>query len=252
MKAFWRSFTAILLAAVLILSLPLAASGDDDDDEKTETVESQSITTTGQQGGNNQNITQNVEINLEVEVENKSGAESNAAAGGGQQPVVRKTETLLSYDDLTGRALTSHDMVHVYLHPSIYSKILETLRNKGEGLEILGKAENSSHQIWYKVKTPSGIIGYVQGKYLLLQNISNPCETTNPCVTPSPCETTSKPCEKNAKPCENILPAGVTVEVTYVPEIVYVPQVTYVPKLIYVTPEPTPTATPTATPAPTT
>ena len=37
MKGFRRSFTAILLAAVLILSLPLAASGDDDDDEKPKT-----------------------------------------------------------------------------------------------------------------------------------------------------------------------------------------------------------------------
>jgi len=249
MKAFWKSITAILLAAVLALSLPLAASGDDDDDEKSESVESQTITTTDQQGGNNQNITQNVEVNVEVEVENKFGGENNAAPGGGQQPAIRKTETLLCFDDLTGKALASHDWVHVYAHPSIYSKILETLKNKGEKtLEILGKAENSSHQFWYKVKTPSGIIGYIQDKYLLLQDINIPCETENPCVTPSPCETTPKPCEKTEKPCEktekpcgDILPAGVTVEVTYVPEIVYVrvPQVTYVPKLIYVTPEPT-------------
>ena len=145
MKAFWKSFTAILLAAVLVLSLPLAASGDDDDDEKTETVESQSITTTDQQGGNNQNITQNVEINLEVEVENKGGAESNAAAGGGQQPVVRKTETLLSYDDLTGRALTSHDIAHIKtcdklrqsIRQSVITRVAFFLQNAVSSLDFI-------------------------------------------------------------------------------------------------------------------
>jgi len=246
----WKRLIAILLAVILALSLPMGVWGEEDDDdedeeeEKTETKSCQSVVITDSKEGG-VNVIQNTEVNVEVEVElenkNSTTTDDKEDAGQPAPSATRPPETLVSSSDLTGSAITNSYMTHVYAQPTISSRILETLRNKGESVEILAKARNSADQIWYKVKTASEVIGFIQAKYLSFQN------TEVSCLSPAGLQNGAA---TSAGTCGNILPAGVEVEVTYVPEIVYVPQITYVPKLIYVTPAPTSTSTPTPSPAP--
>ena len=267
-----RCLIAILMAIALVFAMSAAVLADDEEEDEEEEQESSSAswtnTITNPEAGS-QNVIQNVNVNVEVEVENEgdsgngsSSADVNAATGAVQNP-----ETLLKYCEITGNAITSHDWVYLYSESSIHSKILETLKTREEPVEIIGRAENSKHQIWYKVKTASGKIGYIQDKYLLYKNADSLCTSDTLQVSgtgtaeQTPCQAAMKDgncqkaegnCQNKCGNCQNVLPAGVTVEVTYVPEVVYVPQITYVPKLIYVTPEPTPTPSPapTQTPAP--
>ena len=254
-----RRLIAILMAITLAFVLSASVLAEEDDEDEEEEQESSSAswtnTITNPETGS-QNVIQNVNVNVEVEVENEGG--SGSAAADAATGAVQNPETLLKYCEITGNAITSHDWVYLYSESSIHSKILETLKTREEPVEIIGRAENSKHQIWYKVKTASGKIGYIQDKYLLYKNADSLCTSDTLQVSGSgtaeqtPCQAAMKDgnCQNKCGNCPNILPAGVTVEVTYVPEVVYVPQITYVPKLIYVTPEPTPTSEPTSTPAP--
>ena len=261
-----RRLIAILMAITLAFVLSASVLAEEDDEDEEEEQESSSAswtnTITNPETGS-QNVIQNVNVNVEVEVENEGG--SGSAAADAATGAVQNPETLLKYCEITGNAITSHDWVYLYSESSIHSKILETLKTREEPVEIIGRAENSKHQIWYKVKTASGKIGYIQDKYLLYKNADSLCTSDTLQVSglgtaeQAPCQATVKDgncgktdgnCQNKCGSCPNVLPAGVTVEVTYVPEVVYVPQITYVPKLIYVTPEPTPTSEPTSTPAP--
>ena len=244
-----RILAAVLLAAVLVFSLSLSVLADDDgSSESTSTTNTITNTEHG-----SQNVIQNVEVNVEVEVEGGGGGESS----GGSSGAVQNRETLLRYCDVTGTAITSHDWVHVYSQSSIHSKILATLKTREQSVEIIGRAENSSHQIWYKVKLPSGIIGYVQDKYLLFRELNSAC-TTDELQAGAGGTPYQTPCPDGVRTVQGVLPAGVTVEVTYVPQVIYVPEITYVPMVVYVTPEPeaaspadsSPEVTPAPTPAP--
>jgi len=259
-----RRLIAILMAVTLafVLSASVLAEEDDEDegDEQESSTASWTNTITNPESGS-QNVIQNVNVNVEVEVENEGGSDSgsSSAAADAATGAVQNPETLLKYCEITGNAITSHDWVYLYSESSIHSKILETLKTREEPVEIIGRAENSKHQIWYKVKTASGKIGYIQDKYLLYKNADSLCTSDTLQVSGSgtaeqaPCQAAMKDgncqkaegnCPNKCGNCPNVLPAGVTVEVTYVPEVVYVPQITYVPKLIYVTPEPPPTPAP--------
>ena len=257
-----RRLIAILMAITLAFVLSASVLAEEDDEDEEEEQESSSAswtnTITNPESGS-QNVIQNVNVNVEVEVENEGGSGSGSAAADAATGAVQNPETLLKYCEITGNAITSHDWVYLYSESSIHSKILETLKTREEPVEIIGRAENSKHQIWYKVKTASGKIGYIQDKYLLYKNADSLCTSDTLQVSGSgtaeqaPCQAAMKDgncqkaegnCPNKCGNCPNVLPAGVTVEVTYVPEVVYVPQITYVPKLIYVTPEPTPTPAP--------
>ena len=228
-----RILTAVLLAAILVFSLSLTVLADDDGDSESSGSSSQTNTITNTENGS-QNVIQNVNVDVDVEIEGAGGSESS---GGSPSGAVQNRDTLLRYCDVTGTAITSHDWVHVYSQSSIFSKILTTLKTREQSVEIVGRAETTSHRIWYKVKLPSGIIGYIQDKYLLFRNLNNPCTADElqagavgmPYPTPGP---------DGAQTVQGVLPAGVTVEVTYVPQVIYVPEITYVPMVVYVTPEP--------------
>ena len=265
-----RRLIAILMAIALVFAMSAAVLADDEEEDKEDEQESSSASWTNtitNPAEGSQNVIQNVNVNVEVEVENEGDSGSSSAAADAATGAVQNPETLLKYCEITGNAITSHDWVYLYSESSIHSKILETLKTREEPVEIIGRAENSKHQIWYKVKTASGKIGYIQDKYLLYKNADSLCTSDTLQVSgtgtaeQTPCQAAMKDgncqkaegnCQNKCGNCQNVLPAGVTVEVTYVPEVVYVPQITYVPKLIYVTPEPTPTPSPapTQTPAP--
>ena len=254
-----RRLIAILMAVALAFAMSASVLAEEEEEEKEEEEQSSSATWTNtitNPEDGSQNVIQNVNVNVEVEVENKGGSDGGSADAG--TGAVQNPETLLKYCEITGSAITSHDWVYLYAEASIHSKILETLKTREEPVEIIGRAENSKHQIWYKVKTASGKIGYIQDKYLLYKNADSLCTSDTLQVSgtgtaeQAPCQAAMKNgnCQNTGSNCPSILAAGVTVEVTYVPEVIYVPQITYVPKLIYVTPEPTPSPEPTPLPTP--
>ena len=254
MKKKFTSMLVVLLAATLLLSLAAAVLAEDDEGEEKVSESGSWTNTITNPAEESQNVIQNVNVNVEVEVEG-GGGEGQSSGSGSRAGAVQNPETLLRYCEVTGSAITSHDWVYLYAESSIHSKILETLKTREKPVEVIGRAENSKHQIWYKVKTASGRIGYIRDKYLLFDDPNGPC-TTN-ALLPGGTDGEATPCPdaetilKQSR-VEDILPAGVTVEVTYVPEVVYVcvPTVTYVPRVIYTTPAPENTPAPETAQAP--
>ena len=162
-----RRLIAILMAVALAFAMSASVLAEEEEEEKEEEEQSSSATWTNtitNPEDGSQNVIQNVNVNVEVEVENKGGSDGGSADAG--TGAVQNPETLLKYCEITGSAITSHDWVYLYAEASIHSKILETLKTREEPVEIIGRAENSKHQIWYKVKTQSGKIGYCSSTYL--------------------------------------------------------------------------------------
>ena len=145
-----RRLIAILMAVALAFAMSASVLAEEEEEEKEEEEQSSSATWTNtitNPEDGSQNVIQNVNVNVEVELENKGGSDGGSADAG--TGAVQNPETLLKYCEITGSAITSHELKIVTFMPKFphEKSIIESKLSNPIALSFHGKSSIVSRYV---------------------------------------------------------------------------------------------------------